>query len=226
MNFRELKAGKSVAGEEIKAFLSTPSKKPKYFHYLIAATHGDEVEGAYVLDQFFDWLKTETEIDLPLVIIPIHNIDGYRAGTRTNANGVDLNRNFPAVSWSKDYKDKKYNPGLTPLSEPENIFLNELFKKYPPKVIFSFHSWRPFINYNGDGEEIASYLAQFNNYEILADIPGHSTPGSLGEFAPEKFGSIVITLEMPRITNDLDLKQIWSENETGLKQLFSSEILN
>jgi predicted deacylase len=79
MNFIELKSGTSVEGSEIKAY-KTDVKASSYI-YIIAGVHGDEVEGVYVGNQLFEWLKEEENLELPLVVVPIQNVDGYRAGT-------------------------------------------------------------------------------------------------------------------------------------------------
>lgn len=215
MNFIEIKSGESVAGDEIIAYRSE-NKAQKYI-YLLAGVHGDEVEGVYVLDQLTNWLKETEELDLPLIIIPNLNVDGYRAGTRTNAHAVDLNRNFPTSTWKKGYKEKRYFPGHEALSEPENKYLLKLFAKFPPKFIFTFHSWKPMVNYNGDCKTIAETISKINNYPLVAeDIEGHPTPGSLGDYANEELKVPVLTLECPVIDDEKSLKEIWLENQDAL----------
>ena len=81
MNFLQLKSGHTVEGDEILTY-KTEGKAANYV-YLLAGVHGDEVEGVYVLNQLFKWLKEEEEINLPVIVVPILNIDGYRAETRT-----------------------------------------------------------------------------------------------------------------------------------------------
>lgn len=225
MIFNELPSGKSIQGSEIKAY-KTQGKAQKYL-YLLGGTHGDEVEGVYVLTQLFNWLKDQHDTeDLPVVVVPILNPDGYEAGNRVNAHGIDLNRNYPADNWSSEFKKDKYNPGPAPLSEPENIFLDKLFNQYKPGLILSFHSWKRIVNYNGDSQDIAVEIAKYNNYEISEDI-GYATPGSLGTYVPEKFDNCgVITFECPVFEDDLSLKQIWEENEEALKNLFLSGTLH
>ena len=101
MDFIEVKvSGRSVEGDEIPCFRS--ESKASNYVYLIAGTHGDEVEGVYVLQQLFDWLKEDEECNLPLIVLPILNIDGYRASTRVNSHGVDLKRNYPSNNWSPE----------------------------------------------------------------------------------------------------------------------------
>ncbi|RLA63058.1 MAG: DUF2817 domain-containing protein [Epsilonproteobacteria bacterium] len=223
MNFLDLRPGASVEGDKIPCFRSE-EKADKYV-YLMAGTHGDEVEGVYVLQKLFNWLQEKEDLSLPLIIIPILNVDGYRSGTRVNSHGVDLNRNLPANSWNTEFKKAKYNPGPGPSSEPENQFLIKLFDKFSPKLILSFHSWKPMLNYNGDCEEIAKLLHKFNSYPMVKEIENYPTPGSLGDFGPEKYNAPVLTFECPTLAEGVTLKGIWEENMTGLKELFASNIL-
>lgn len=219
MDFIELKSGSSVEDDKIEAF-KTEGRFSKYI-YLMAGVHGDEVEGVYVVKNLFNWLKEDHDIELPLVILPVLNIDGYRVTTRRNSHGVDLNRNLPADKWSSEYEEDKYNPGTAPLSEPENVFLTKLMDKYTPGIIISIHSWKPMLNFNGDCKEVAAFLNKFNKYPVEATV-GYETPGSLGEYAPEKYKSPVLTYELPKISDDLTLKDIWEANEEGLKELLAS----
>lgn len=226
MQFNELKSGQSVEGEDIAAYKS--DIKAKHYFYLLAGVHGDEVEGVYLLKELFEWLKQldDSELQLPLVVIPILNVDGYRAGSRVNAHGVDLNRNLPSEQWTTQARDKKYYPGPNPLSEPENQFLVKTFEKYPPSFILSLHSWKPMLNYNGkDCLKFAQVMHQYNNYPMVDDIEGHPTPGSLGEYGPQKYGTQVLTFEAPLISNELSLKDIWLENEQAFKALLLSDVL-
>ncbi len=223
MIFHPLEAGASVEGNPIEAFRT--DVKSKKFIYLIGGTHGDEVEGVYVLKELFDWIKSDHSLEeLPIVVVPILNVDGYRAGTRVNSHAVDLNRNYPSSNWDKHPRKAKYNPGPEALSEPENQFLIKLFDKFRPTVVLSFHSWKPLLNFNGDAKEIAEYISSYNEYKTVPDI-GYPTPGSLGTFVPEKYGCGVLTYECPTLDEELSLKQIWEQNELALKNLVQSELL-
>lgn len=224
MNFIDLRPGKSHEGDDIKAY-RTEGKAQKW-NYIMAGTHGDEVEGVFVVQRLFEWLKDDDTLDFPLIVIPILNVDGYRAGTRVNANGVDLNRNYNSENWSNEAREAKYNPGASALSEPENKFLIKLFEKFPPKQVLTFHSWKPFINYNGDCREIAELLERYNGYEVCDEIQGHPTPGSLGSLVPEKYKSPVLTFECPVLSDEMSLNKIWEENRIGLETLMKSDLIN
>lgn len=223
MIFHPLEPGSTVEGNPIEAFRT--DVKSKRHIYLIGGTHGDEVEGVYVLKELFEWLKSDHSLEeLPIVVVPILNMDGYRAGTRVNSHAVDLNRNYPSANWSEQERKPKYNPGPEALSEPENQFLIKLFNKFKPGFVLSFHSWKPLLNFNGDAREIAEYLSSYNEYKTVPDI-GYPTPGSLGTFVPETYGCGVLTFECPVLDENLSLKKIWEENAEGLKNLMSSDLI-
>jgi len=222
MHFIKLKSGTSVEGSEITAF-KTEAREKKYI-YLMAGVHGDEVEGIYVLKKLFAEIQNFESVDLPLIVLPILNVDGHRASTRLNSHGVDLNRNCPAKSWSDKVSESQYHPGSAPGSEPENKFLFKLMDKFKPAIILSFHSWKPVINYNGDCDDVANAISQINNYATVADI-GYPTPGSLGDFGPEKYDSPVITFECPLLSETHGLEKIWLENKEALTSLLTGSSL-
>ncbi len=223
MIFEQLPPGKTVQERKIISY-KTAVKSSKFIH-LLGGTHGDEVEGIYVLDALFQWLKVRHELkDLPVVVTPILNVDGYEQGTRVNAHCIDLNRNYPASDWSAEFTKDKYNPGPAPLSEPENKYLIGLFNKYPPSFVLSFHTWKPILNYNGNCKDVADFLGLYNNYPVSETI-GYDTPGSLGTFVPEKYEAGVLTFECPPLSDTKSLKDIWQENQEGLKAFFSSPLV-
>ena len=226
MKFTHLKSGLSVEKNEIKAFRSLTEKEEKSYAYFMAGVHGDEVEGIFILQKLYEWLQDQENLNGAFIIIPIVNPDGYRLGSRTNAHGVDLNRNLDCQNWSSKAREDRYCPGPHPMSEPENQFLAKLFQSYPPHLIVSFHSWKPMLNHNGDCKEIAQFLHSYNSYPIYAEeIEGHPTPGSLGNYAPEKYNCPVLTFEAPVINEELSLENIWEQNCSGLQALVQSHLV-
>jgi hypothetical protein len=65
-------------------------------------------------------------------LVPEMNPDGVAAGTRCNANGVDLNRNF---SWG--WRADDGGPGV--LSEPEPAALAALVERVQPDLVVWVH---------------------------------------------------------------------------------------
>ena len=70
---------------------------------VIGVFHGDEPQGNYLIREY---VKQNPKTNL--LMLPCLNKSGYDKGNRVNANGVDLNRNFPTKNWenSKFIVDK------------------------------------------------------------------------------------------------------------------------
>jgi predicted deacylase len=75
-----------------------------------------------------------------VIIIPNLNPDGWINYTRTNAHGVDLNRNFSVgwQMWANLWFSKIY-AGPKPFSEHESIALRDLIQKEKIKKLIDFH---------------------------------------------------------------------------------------
>lgn len=111
--------GQSVQGRElwglvVSADVNNTTAEPEV--RLSSSMHGDEVVGmilllnlAYHLVQNHDQPGYEALTELvdstEIHIMPLHNPDGYVAGTRNNANGVNLNRNFPEPAGTQSVRE-------------------------------------------------------------------------------------------------------------------------
>lgn len=83
--------GSSVDGRRIVAHeLGDPAAARKVL--VVGCLHGNECAGIAVLDRLRRLGPLE---GVDLWLVPDANPDGHAAGTRQNARGVDLNRNFP-----------------------------------------------------------------------------------------------------------------------------------
>ncbi len=83
---------------------------------LSSTMHGNEPVGMVMLLNLVEYLTdnygqlgyedvTDLVDNYEIHIFPLHNPDGYVAHTRGNANGVDLNRNYPAPDPLHDYQE-------------------------------------------------------------------------------------------------------------------------
>ena len=101
--------GTSVQGRPIRA--RTLGHGPRKVLF-IGGIHGDETEGAYSTAELPAAFEAAGLADaVTLTILEDANPDGRAAGTRDNANGVDINRTFPAKNFDT-------SNGGEPVSQP------------------------------------------------------------------------------------------------------------
>ena len=167
---------------------------------VLASIHGDEAETTVAVSEALRCLPRGS---LRAAVILCGNPDGMLRGTRGNARGVDLNRNFPTSNWSPDpvcYKtrandarDIALSPGAGPASEPETIALLALLEKLKPQAVVSLHSALACVDDAG-ASHLGRRLAEMSALPFLTEI-GYPTPGSMGTWAGEKQLNLV-TLEL------------------------------
>lgn len=184
---------------------------------IIGGVHGDEPEGVWLSEHLIDWLSI-TPTQIPWLVVPCINPDGYSENKRTNGNGVDLNRNFPCPNWTTDHKQERYYPGPFAGSEPESQALIKLISEQKPQLIIHCHSWEPCIVYTGEpGKQDADKLAKSSGYLARPDI-GYPTPGSLGEYGWKMCGIPVICIEEQEGEKK---ENIWPHFKAGFEAIFA-----
>ena len=101
---------------------------------IVGCIHGNEPAGVAVVRALE---RTHPQEDLWLV--PVLNPDGLARGTRQNAHGIDLNRNF-AAGW------RRFGPpwsvfaaGPRPFSEPETRAARDLIRRVRPQITIWYH---------------------------------------------------------------------------------------
>lgn len=158
---------------------------------IIGVVHGDEPQGEFLINNY---LNTNSEISDKFLFIPSLNPDGQKSGTRTNANGVDINRNFPTENWELGEKNR-YFGGESPASEIETQFVKNVVEKYQPQMIITLHTPFKIVNFDGEAREISEKIGKIFGYPVEESI-GYPTPGSFGTWAGVEKKIPIVTIEM------------------------------
>ncbi len=166
---------------------------------IIGVFHGDEPQGKFLIDKY---INSNPKIENK-IFIPCLNPDGMQRNTRTNANGVDLNRNFPTKNWGLNQGENAtcndcttaYYGGRTPASELETKFVVNIIEKYSPSLIITLHAPYKVVNYDGPAQVQAQKISNIIGYPIEASI-GYPTPGSFGTYCGIERNIPTITLEL------------------------------
>ena len=196
-------------GNEILLLKRAPENDYDKTVLMIGVFHGDEPDGEYLIGRYLSQRSTTKN---RLLFIPCLNPDGMALKTRTNANKVDLNRNFPAKNWQKT-EVNEYFGGTEPASEDETRFLVYVIEKYKPDLIITLHEPYTVVNYDGPAEGIASRVSQITGYKVEESI-GYPTPGSFGTYCGIERNIPVITLELPEHTNNAkDKNALWNKTK-------------
>jgi hypothetical protein len=214
----------SFEGRNIPLYASAPAAMKGNLSPLLflGGVHGDEPEGIELAKKTLEWLKSVSYQKHPgekppWILIPCINPDGAHHRQRTNAQGIDLNRNFPAKDWTSAGEGTRYYSGKHPEESPEVKALVHLIRTAKPQVIIHCHSWQPCIVCTGPIDHPhAKILAQVTGYPLKSDI-GYPTPGSLGEYGWSECLTPVICIEE---REGEDLRRVWGHFEAAIHQIF------
>ncbi|MEM7199203.1 MAG: DUF2817 domain-containing protein [Planctomycetota bacterium] len=177
----------------------------------IGGIHGDEREGQRATAELPEALAERGLLDaVTVTIVDDVNPDGSAAATRGNAQGVDLNRNFPAGSFRASARH-----GAAPLDQPEARALHDLLLRLRPELVLVAHSARqgPFINWDGPADAAAERFAARSGYPVVLSDRLHPTPGSLGSWYGRDLGVPVLTLEYRR---GADPARAWDQTRDAI----------
>jgi murein peptide amidase A len=125
--------GHSVQGRAIQV-LERGNPQAAERVLVVGCIHGNECAGIAIVRRLE---RVPVPAGVELVLIPTLNPDGRAAGTRGNAHGVDLNRQFP-WRWRASPRGVYYS-GPRPLSEPESRFAYALLRRLRPDVTVWYH---------------------------------------------------------------------------------------
>ena len=178
------------------------NRKPLGKVLVLGGIHGDEFSSVSVV---FKWMKKLDKFHSGLFhwrVVPTVNPDGLlqRRSQRQNANGVDLNRNFPTADWTADAleywvsetgRNPRRNPGPFASSEVETQWIIDQINSFQPDVIISMHAPYHLVDYDGPPqapENLGSlYLRKLGVF-----------PGSLGNYVGVDMQKPIVTVKVRR----------------------------
>lgn len=173
---------------------------------IFAAIHGEEPETTAALSRALRHLTAPSQ---HCAVVLAANPDGLVRGTRGNARGVELNRNFPTEDWRPDTvmhrstldapRDVELSPGAEPGSEPETQALIALIAELKPEAVVALHAPLACID-DANDSALGRWLAERTGLPLVPDV-GYATPGSFGTWGAEQ-GLPVVTYEFPLTTPD------------------------
>jgi protein MpaA len=160
--------GRSADGRPITAYrVGDPHGIPVL---VVGVIHGNETAGLAIAQA----LERTSPRDLDLWIVPDLNPDGVADGTRSNAHGVDLNRNF-SVRWKP--LGGVYESGPHAFSERESRIARNLILRIHPKVTIWFHQHLDLVWASGGDRRIEKVFARVSGlpYHPMPQLAGSAT---------------------------------------------------
>lgn len=160
--------------------------------------HGDETPAGTVGRY---WMERLEGIDPrnSWRVVPVLNPDGVKYKTRTNANKIDINRNFPTKDWAtgaiENWKrttksNPRRFPGEEAASEPETKCALHHLEDFQPDFIVSVHTPLKVLDFDGP---------KVNPPPKFDYLPWKSLgnyPGSLGRYMWLERQTPVLTMEL------------------------------
>ena len=212
---------KSVKGNPLVWFTFGDEEKLKQKNLnttlFMCGVHPDEITPVKFCIDLMEDIKKNPELaeNQFIIVVPLVNPDSFflPKPLRTNANGVDVNRNLPTEDWNhqalsiwrnKYHKDQRKFPGHKSNSEPETIFQVNLIKRYQPHKVFSVHAPLTMLDYDGpnlahkeneDAKHLLEVMSELAKSYKISDYPFF--PGSLGNYLGNERMTPTYTLELP-----------------------------
>ncbi|MGH1372750.1 MAG: M14 family murein peptide amidase A [Cellvibrionaceae bacterium] len=201
----------------LKEYPPLEGRKPLGRVLVMGGIHGDEYASVSLMFHWLEKLNNHHSGLFHWQVIPLMNPDGLLQkpkATRQNANGVDLNRNFPTSDWQelaqkywkeRTYKNPRRYPGPSANSEPETQWFIELIKEFKPDAIVAVHAPHHLVDFDGP-------QAPPNRLGKLQLRRLGTYPGSLGNYGGSALDIPVVTVELASagiMPSDREISRMW-----------------
>jgi hypothetical protein len=170
---RKITLGHSVRGRPVKAVeVGNPAASRRVL--VVGSIHGDEPAGITIARRLKSRPASATA---DLWILETLNPDGAASGTRQNAHGVDLNRNFPWGWRHLGRRGSRYYSGPRSLSEPESRIAHALIRQVRPTITIWFHQPYALVEESGGRISVERRFARLAGLRLarLPRYPGTAT---------------------------------------------------
>lgn len=204
--------GYSVKGRPIVAYYFGSGATTILF---TGGIHGSEQSGYSTMQAFVTWLQSNAytiPANKRIVVVPNTNPDGIAAGTRYNANNVNLGRNFPTANWSASIETASgtlpTGGGTSPGSEPEVRALITLVQQLRPRLSMSFHAQGSLVGANkfADSVAIGDIYARTVGYGTMyynaEEVMGYPITGEMEDWMGESMNIPAVLIELPRTSGN------------------------
>lgn len=203
---------------------------------LSSSMHGDEVTGMVLLLDFANYLLANYGVagredvtnlvdNYEIHIIPSYNPDGTYLAQRGNANGTDLNRNFPLPA------------GTMPTTETENLSFMAHANSHHFVISENYHGGALVVNYlwdytytlAPDDAALRKYSLEYSTYNlpmyngsfsqgITNGAAWYVATGTLQDWAYDQTGCLDATIEVSNTKWPAasTLTTFWNENRESL----------
>ena len=196
--------GRAIRGVEL-------GDGPRWIAVIGGIHQGNEANTTDLVNLLLDHFRDNPD-EIPdgvgLAFIPDINPDGAAAGTRENANGVDLNRN-----WDANWQPDSYGPsglvvgggGTEPFSEPEARVLARYLVARPFLAAIFYHSQGGVVvpGYGDDGGgsvELARVMAGAARYLYLTEWTAYPLSGQATDYLADE-GIHAVDVELSNYTD-------------------------
>jgi murein peptide amidase A len=158
--------GRPLYAEEVGALRRRPADL-----LVVGCIHGDEPAGVAVVSRLRHELARRR---LDAWLVPDLNPDGVDNHTRQNADGVDLNRNFPWRWRQLGPRGSRQYAGPRPLSEPESRAARQLIERIRPHLAIWLHQPLGVVDASDGRLDIERSLSRFAGLPLrrLPRYPG------------------------------------------------------